>query len=75
MVLPTYVMVLLAEVAADAASATSEHNKNESDLSGPGIQGYPENSAVGRESRDGKFPGIPGILAFPFPGKRGSGRN
>ena len=25
-------------------------------------------SAVGRESRDGKFPGIPGFLAFPFPG-------
>ena len=26
-------------------------------------------SAVGRESRDGKFPGIPGFFGFPFPGK------
>ena len=30
-------------------------------------------SAVGRESRDGKFPGIPGLLAFPFPGNSGPG--
>ena len=30
-------------------------------------------SAVGRESRDGKFPGIPGFLAFPFPGNSGPG--
>ena len=30
-------------------------------------------SAVGRESRDGKFPGIPGFFGFPFPGKRGPG--
>ena len=26
-------------------------------------------SGVGRESRDGKFPGIPGFFGFPFPGK------
>ena len=26
-------------------------------------------SGVGRESRDGKFPGIPGYFGFPFPGK------
>ena len=30
-------------------------------------------SAVGRESRDGKFPGIPRFLAFPFPGNSGPG--
>ena len=30
-------------------------------------------SAVGRESRDGNFPGIPGFLAFPFPGNSGPG--
>ena len=30
-------------------------------------------SGVGRESRDGKFPGIPGFLAFPFPGNSGPG--
>ena len=30
-------------------------------------------SAVGQESRDGKFPGIPGFLAFPFPGNSGTG--
>ena len=30
-------------------------------------------SAVGQESRDGKFPGIPGFFAFPFPGNSGPG--
>ena len=30
-------------------------------------------SAVGRESQDGKFLGIPGILGFLFRGKRGPG--
>ena len=30
-------------------------------------------SAVGRVSRYGKFPGIPGFLAFPFPGNLGPG--
>ena len=30
-------------------------------------------SAVCRESQDGKFPGIPGFFAFPFPGNSGPG--
>ena len=32
-------------------------------------------SAVGRESRDGKFPGIPGFLAFPGIYDRDPGKN
>ena len=39
---------------------------------GGGVLGFPT-SAVGRESRDGKFPGIPGFLVFPFPGNSGTG--